>query len=239
MMAAVEPYMQASFQTANDEGLSSDDSHKATKYIHATLPGRRKVQPFTCASTAISLGGKVCYSRFTPNKSMTVLENVIKAYGQVRKHAGQEDLLRMEVDNGAHDVAAHISNSPSLLNGVVPFQEKSDLPRITLGTGDYVYIVSRTAASDYALSVQSHVDKVIKEKGQCRIAVDTEYDASQMHVVAIVIEGHRPAALVHPYDWGSTFEPNMKKLLELDDVLIIGCHVTVDVHKLRGRFGIR
>ncbi|EJK62578.1 hypothetical protein THAOC_16798 [Thalassiosira oceanica] len=117
-MVAEERYIQASFQLANDEGISTDDSHKLTGYIHATVPGGRKVQPYTCTSTAISLAGRVCYSRFTPNKAINVLSNVIEAYGLVRKHVGQEMLLRMEVDNGAHDVVAHISSSPSLLNDV-------------------------------------------------------------------------------------------------------------------------
>ena len=238
-MVAEERYIQASFQLANDEGISTDDSHKLTGYIHVTIPGGRKVQPYTCTSTAISLGGKVCYSRFTPNKAQNVLRNVIQAYGLVRKHVGQEMLLRMEVDNGAHDVVTHISSSPSLLNDVVPFRDRSELPRITLGPGSYSYIVSKTESSDYALAALSHIEKMISENGQCRVAVDTEYDATQMHVLAIVIEDYTPAALVHPYDWGNNFEPNMKKILELDDVLIIGCHVTVDVHKLRGRFGIR
>mmetsp|Transcript_2564 Transcript_2564/g.5673 ORF Transcript_2564/g.5673 Transcript_2564/m.5673 type:complete len:135 (+) Transcript_2564:1458-1862(+) len=99
-------------------GTVESSSGRHLGYIHATVPGGRKVQPYTCTSTAISLAGRVCYSRFTPNKAINVLSNVIEAYGLVRKHVGQEMLLRMEVDNGAHDVVAHISSSPSLLNDV-------------------------------------------------------------------------------------------------------------------------
>ena len=56
---------------------------------------------------------------------------------------------------------------------------------------------------------------------------------------ALEFEGYSPAALLHPYNWGNEFDPTMKKILELPQVLIIGCNVVGDVHKIRKRFSVR
>lgn len=132
-----------------------------------------------------------------------------------------------------------MSAAPSLLQDVHPFEEETDLPRFEVTDDDYRYISSRTALSDFALSAVQHVQSVIDLHGSCRISIDTEFSVDGLHVVAIEIEGHRPAVLVHPYSWENTFESNMKKMLELDGVLIIGCNVIIDARKLRQQFGIR
>ena len=56
-MSVMEPYMQSSFQLANDIGASTDDSHKLTKHITVSI-GRNKVKPFTDTFTMISHSGK-------------------------------------------------------------------------------------------------------------------------------------------------------------------------------------
>eukprot|EP00986_Skeletonema_menzelii_P020844 scaffold32465_cov531-Skeletonema_menzelii.AAC.2 len=237
-MTAREAYMQASAQTANDSGLSTDDSHKQAKHCYVTV-GNTKVRPFTTTFTAISLGGQPCLSLFKFTKSTTELRDVIPNYCQVREHVGASELLRIEGDNGANDHPLFLSAAPSLLRDVHPRQEDTDLPRFVVTEDDYTYITTRDALARYTLGNLEHVQSVIAQHGTCRISVDTEFSINDLHVVAIEIEGSRPAALVHPYFWGDTFEPNMKKLLEMENVLIIGCNIGIDVRKLRHRFDIR
>lgn len=237
-MKGREGYMQASAQTANDSGLSTDDSHKQAKHCFVTV-GQQKVRPFTTTYTCMSLHGLPVLSLFKPTKSVDELREIIPNYCQVRANVGQSQLLRLEGDNAAGDTSLLLSAAPSLLQDVEPYQEETGLPRVEISIDDYVYVNNKSALADYTLGARDHVQSVIDKHGTCRVSVDTEFSAEGLHVVAIAIEGHRPAVLVHPYDWGNTFEPNMKNLLELDSILVIGCSVITDVHKLRQRFGIR
>ncbi|KAL7535177.1 hypothetical protein ACHAXR_006318 [Thalassiosira sp. AJA248-18] len=230
--------MQASFQCANDEGISSDDSHKFTRNIVATVCGR-KVKPFTDTLTILSLNGKPCLSLFKPTKSRNELTEVIPRYHAARKHAGHNDLLRYEGDNAAGDSSLHVSASPSLLKDVVPYRDNSYLPRYEISLEDFRYIRSLDALETYALAVRNHVKSVIKSAGTIRVGLDTEFDHDGVHIVALEFEGYRPACLIHLYDFEDKFDPTMKKLLELDGILIIGCNVAGDLHKLRDRFGIK
>ncbi|KAL7453817.1 hypothetical protein ACHAWC_005458 [Mediolabrus comicus] len=228
-MMAREPYMQASAQTANDSGLSTDDSHKQAKHCHVNV-GNTKVRPFTTTYTAISLSGQPCVSLFKFTKSTAELRDVIPNYCQVRRHVGASDLLRIEGDNGAHDHQLFFSAAPSLLRDVYPRREHTDLPWFeVLPEVDFTYITTRDALSRYTLGILDHVQSVIAKYGTCRISIDTEFRDNDLHVIAIEAEGWRPAALVHPYSWETTFEPNMKKLLESENVLIIGCNIGVDL----------
>ncbi len=113
------------------------------------------------------------------------------------------------------------------------------MPRFEVSEDDYQYITTRGDLARYTLGNLDHVKSVIKQHGTCRISVDTEFSGNDLHVVSIEIEGCRPAVLVHPYTWAGTFESNMKNLLEMENVLIIGCNISTDVRKLRHRFGIR
>ena len=45
--------------------------------------------------------------------------------------------------------------------------------------------------------------------------------------------------LIHPYEWGNTFEPTIKTILELESIVVVGVNVAVDIHMLRNRFGNR
>ena len=56
-MQVFEPYMQAAFQLANDEGALSDDSYKVTKHVYGTVKGK-KVKLFAGVYSVIGINGK-------------------------------------------------------------------------------------------------------------------------------------------------------------------------------------
>lgn len=135
-MSTHESYMQALFQFGVDEGCSTDDSHKLTKHVYVNV-GKRKVQPFNGTYTILGLNGKVNVSRFRYTKSTGELMDIIPDWARVRENAGQPELLRLEGDNAAGDSSQQLSASPSLLKGVVPYEENTTLPRYFVSTNDY------------------------------------------------------------------------------------------------------
>lgn len=90
-----------------------------------------------------------------------------------------------------------------------------------------------------ALVVASDIAEKTKNGGDYRIGLDTEFDSNGVSVIALDFEGDPPAVLIHPYDWKDKFEKNMKSILELECVVIVGVNVATDLHKLRTRFGIK
>jgi hypothetical protein len=238
-MKIYEPFMQAAFQLGNDEGCSSDDSHKLTSHIYVNV-GKNKVQPFTATYSVIGLNGKPNLSRFKYTKSADELAEILPDWTEARSNAGQNELLRLEGDNAASDSSHQVSASPSLMKAVVPLQEESSLPRYTVSKEAYSYITTKPGLNTIALTLPSYIDEMTKDGKFLRVGLDTEFDHSGVHVIALDFEGDNgPTLLIHPWDWGDTFEPEMKKILELESVVIIGCNVAVDIHKLRKRFGIK
>ena len=241
-MKAHEPYMQASFQVAVDEGCSSDDSHKLTKHIYATVgKGKKKVQPFTATYTIIGLNGKVNISRYKYTKSAQELGDLIPDWALVRENAGYKDLLRLEGDNAAGDSSHQISASPSLLKDVVPYEEYTALPRYTLSADDFLYLTTKDGCKNVAMTIPEYIQKMTANGGTVRIGLDTEFDIDGVHLVSMDFDGDGPSMLLHFYnsEWADTFEAEMKKIMELDCVVIIGVNIATDIHKLQDRFGIK
>ena len=236
-MTCHEQYQQASFQLAVDDGCSTDDSHKLTKHIVATVD-KKKCKPYTATYTVMAKNGKVNVSRHKFTKSSDELKEVIPAWAKVRINAGQPELLRVEGDNAAADISKLQSAFPSLLKDVVPFQEYTALPRYIISEKDYSYITSRPGCESIALAAVAHINELKKAGGNVRIGLDTEFDSENVHVIALYID-RGPKVLIHPYGWGNTFEPHMKKILEMPEVIVIGVNIAKDVHWLRDRFGIK
>ena len=232
------PYMQAAFQLANDEGASSDDSYKFTKHVVVSVKGK-KVHLFTGVYSCLALSGKPVVSVFTYTKSPQELNEVIPDWSAVRRNVGQDELLRLEGDNAAGDSAQQLSSNPSLLKEVVPYRVQSDLPRFEVNANDYVYVHTREGLERYALALVDHAARLINETGCCRIGLDIEFDEHGITQISIAPEQYDKSLLIHPYQWGHRFEPTMKTILELSGVLIIGCNVVGDLHKLRREFGIQ
>ena len=230
--------MQAAFQLGNDEGCSTDDSHKLTRHITVNI-GRKKVKPFTTTFTMISQSGKVCMSIFKPTKAVDELREIIPNHAKVRANVGQEQLLRLEGDNAAHDSVLIHSASPSLYNNVVPHHDNSSKPRYEVADDDFRYITTRSGLENYALALLPYIKEKTKDGGTVKFAIDTEFDHGGLRIISIAVQGYTPACVIHPYDWGTTFEPTMQSILELDCVLTVGCNVAGDIHLLRETFGIR
>lgn len=239
-MGSFESYMQAYFQFGVDEGCSSDDSHKLTSHIAVNV-GKEKVKPFTTTYTVISNGGKVNLSRFKPTKSNDELVDIVPDWAAARANAGHCELLRLEGDNAAGDSALQLSASPSLLKGVVPYRDDAELTPFVVDRESYTYVTTREGAKRLALLASSHVETLLSNGCDVvRIALDSEYQWNDVHVISVAVEGEGgPAALIHPYGWGGQFEPYLRRLLEHDKVLIVGCNVACDVHKLRRQFGVK
>jgi hypothetical protein len=56
-MAHREPYMQRSFQSVYDEGMSTDDAYKLLNQVFVNTSGCSRVQPFGCSQTMMSKHG--------------------------------------------------------------------------------------------------------------------------------------------------------------------------------------
>ena len=237
-MSVMEPYMQSSFQLANDIGASTDDSHKLTKHITVSI-GRNKVKPFTDTFTMISHSGKVCLSIFKPTKSVDELREIIPNHAKVRENVGHKDLLRLEGDNAAHDSVLLHSASPSLYRDVVPYEDNTDNPRYEISKNDFRYITTVSGLDTYACALISYIqEKLSSGTKTIKIGLDTEFDNGGLRVIAIAIEGYSPGCLIHPYGWRS-FNDTMKKILELDCILVIGCNLGNDISLLYKEYGIR
>ena len=234
-----EKYIQAAFQVGVDEGCSSDDSHKLTGHIYAIVAGK-KVRPFTATYSVLGLCGKPNISRFKYTKSSDELNEILPAWAKVRANAGQHELLRLEGDNAAGDSVQQHSASPSLSKGVIPYNEHADLPRYEISSDDYKYITTREGLERVALSCLSYIENTEADIGTVRLGLDTEFDINGLHVIALDFAGDSgPTILIHPYEWGNEFEPNMKTILELPSIVAVGVNVAIDIHLLRERFGIK
>ena len=104
---------------------------------------------------------------------------------------------------------------------------------------DYRYITTVTGLENYASAVLPHITEKTSSGESIKIGLDTEFDSEGLRLISVSIEGYTPSCLIHPFDWGTAFASTMKKILELDCALIIGCNVAGDIHLLRKTFGIR
>ena len=234
-----ENYMQMGFQYAADDGCSSDDSHKLTNHIYASV-GKKKVKPFTATYTIMGKNGLPNVSRFKFTKSACELKAVIPAWVESRVNAGRNELLRLESDNAAGDSSVQLSASSSLMKGVLLHEETTSLPRFRVTKDDFKYISTREGMKSLALVVVSHLEKIAQDGGTMRIGLDTEFDNNGVYVLALHFgDNVGITILVHNLSsWGNTFESTMKTILEHKNVVIVGCNVAVDVQKLRELFGI-
>lgn len=166
------------------------------------------------------------------------MNEVLQGWAKVRANVGQEELLRLEGDNAAGDSTLQLSVNPSLSKGVVPYQEPSHLPRFSLKNDDWAYVWAKEGLQRFALALIDHAKKMIEQYGTFRIGLDIEFDEEGVTQLSIYPEKYDKACLIHPWGWGKDFPSHMKTLFELDGVLIIGCNVVGDLHKLRRQFNI-
>jgi len=243
-MGTFEKYMQASFQFGCDEGVSTDDSHKLTSHVYVNV-GKSKVQPFTTTYSAISLNGLPNISRFKFTKSSAELKMIIPQWVECRKNAGQTELLRLEGDNASADSSQQLSASSSLLKDVVPYQETTDMPRFGVTEEHYTYITTHDGLKTIALTLLSQVQEMTKNGRTLRIGLDTEFDADDVYVISLHFDGDTEigleavSILIHPHNWGDTFEDTMQSLLEHEDVVIVCLNAGSDIQRLRRKYGIK
>ena len=136
---------------------------------------------------------------FTYSESPTEPNEIIPHWVAVRKNVDQNELLRLEGDNAAGDGAQQHYANPSLLKGVVPYQEPSDLPRYEITEDDYSYVFTGDGLARFSLSLIDHVTKMIKETGKLRIGLDIEFDKTGVTLISLCFDGYEKALLIHPY----------------------------------------
>jgi hypothetical protein len=145
--------------------------------------------------------------------------------------------LRIERDNAAGDSSLHTSASPSLMQDVTPYDNPIKLPRYKISSDDYKYCTTKEGVKRIASALLPYTNSQTKDGSLFRVGLDTEFSSEGVHLIALAFDGG-PKFIIHPYDWGFSFERTMRDVLGLDCLIFLLFNAGSDVHKLVNQFKI-
>jgi len=240
-MKSRETYLQESFIFCNDEGVSTDHSHKFSRKIYS---GKRQL--FNASYNIMSLAGQVSSLRLTFGKSNDELEPVLSDLKTVRHSIGINSLERFETDNIKGDGGLWMKTFPELKAGVCepdpqPF---TDTNSFVLEEKQYQYIHDVVAANIWASTFE---DELSKGEKLC-IGLDTEWNASDggdavCRILQLSLDNVNPCVfnlhLMGVSDNARPFPSNLKDLLQSPNIVACGVNIGIDCSKLEKYFGIK
>jgi hypothetical protein len=229
-----EPYMQRSFQSVYDEGLSADDTYKFSNRVFVNTSGRSRVQPFGCSQTMMSKQGRVVVSRLKFTKAHNEVTAILTGLKEARENAGAPDLKWLTLDNPDGDKAPYEDLWPHLLSGTVSFYDKSNAPKLRLGKEEYKLFKDVQSANNYILSVMDKLSTASPYFG-----LDTEFERYGGELTVVQLSySNLPVIVLWIYKMGGNFPVEIQKVLEMKRFVAAGRNVGIDCGKLENTFGI-
>jgi hypothetical protein len=236
-MRSREEYLQNSFQYCSDEGASADHSHKFSKKLTC---GKRGI--FDATYSIMSLSGQVSSLRLTFGKSNDEIEPVLEDLKKTRLNVGVPLLKRFETDNVKGDGGLWCKVFPELKQGlsIVPKPSTFTEKKILIKDDSINYMDTLSAANTWARLIVGEM------RTKEFIGLDTEWslaDGSNAPARILQIQlGEKSTAVFNLSVMGvsenkAEFPSELKKFLELPEIIAWGVNIGIDCSKLE-KFGV-
>jgi hypothetical protein len=241
-----EPYIQKSFQAVADQGGAADFTFKTARKIFAP---KRAGKLFNASYTKNSLRGLIEMSRLTFTTGNAEIKQMIKRYRDSRINAGQPWLLRHEGDEGG-DKVLWSKNFPELNDTVKKYKPPTvdGLVRAKIKPNEYIVITSIQEANDWAGAVAITLAGY-QEPGVIYVGLDAEWNLhdgtrgiTRTVQISFPVEIEEKVVVFDLTAMGvfrkDEFPKNLRDLLELPKIMVVGVKVSGDVDRLRN-LGVR
>eukprot|EP00978_Attheya_sp_CCMP212_P001889 scaffold3902_cov53-Attheya_sp.AAC.8 len=240
-MDAHEGYMQKSFETAADEGIATEFTHKFAKGIRASgRSGRIRTGSFT----GISHWGGCTFSPLTFTKAPEELFPFICSWKEARKIGGVGRLRYHASDYLAGDGC--LFNSPETFKaelelGVKPYQPPNpNCPQASLADDAYVYANTMQDITVLMLAGLALLRNDTSNRS-CIAGLDAEWNqgSSITNVIQLSLNNERVWVL-DLFSAGILLEKDvppvtvMKQFFEHKELLFVGVSAGTDASRLRG-----